>query len=350
MTRNITTLNIYDYVEDDGVTAATVVIPDTDATTGEVTSPYETEYDSVRSIDPVLTTAYVFSASNTLLTITLDSSTLKADHVYTFEFAVRGTLSDTPVAFITKNITAKSDATITEVADLWVDDFDFVDTPTIDVTLVTPDTPLTNQTTHIPRYVALPSATYNAAGDIPLAEYLTPTVLTLSDFDAMTANSVYIVSPAKLSGTVEVVSQTETFLNATTSASDTEILTNLASFYGLDYSSNSGIATGDVDLTNLTNIASDAKYLVSLPSNHGIDESGLKEIYAGVLEDTAGEIADTTTVVTSGADNITTDGIYYTYKIPLNTSQGGHISSVTLDFNVSVNGVNITGSMVYPVQ
>ncbi len=344
--RNGVTLNTYDYIQDDNTTPATVVIHGADAVTGEVVSPYEVKYTSAGSINTIPASSYAFSASNTLLTITLDSSILKANHVYTFEFAVRGTLDDTPVAFINRAITAKSDATITQVSDLWLDDFNFINTPTKDVTLVIQDTPLIGQGVHIGRAVALPNATYDGT-TIPFARYLLPTFLSLAAFDPLPGNSVYLVSPAKLSGTVEVVSQTETYLDA--ALKKTETLTNLGSFYGLDYASSSGIVAGDLDLSNLTNIASDAKYLLAVPSNHGIDELGLKEVYADVLEDTADEIAGTTTVVTSGA-NISSGGIYYIYTIPIPTSRGGYISSATLDLNVSVNGVNITGQQAFAVQ
>ncbi len=337
--------SIYSYQNDANSAAVTTSLSDTN---GEVTSPYEVEYDSAQTISVVAASAYVFSASNTLLTITLDSSTIAANQEYTFEFAVKGTLSDTPVAYISQTLLAKSNATISALTDLWLDDFNYMDTPTRDLLNALTEADLTNQTDHANLLTNLSGATYDGT-NAPLVEYLIYGLVSSTVFDSLPApTGVYLVSKAKLSGTVEVVSQTETYVDS--GAVTTATFSTLGEYYGLDYSSNSGIVTGDLDLSNLTNIASDAKYLLAVPSNHGIDESGMKTVYGTVLEDTANETAGTTTVVSSGAD-ITTEGVYYVYDIPVTLiNAGGYISTVVLDFNISVNGTNFTGSQSYLVQ
>ena len=337
--------SIYSYQNDANSAAVTTSLSDSN---GDAASPYEVEYDSAQTISVVPTSAYVFSANNTLLTITLDSSTIAANQEYTFEFAVKGMLSDTPVAYINETLLAKSNATIAALTDLWLDDFNYMDTPTRDLLNALTEADLTDQTDHANLLTNLSGVTYDNT-NAPLVEYLIYGLTTTTAFDSLPASSgVYLVSKAKLSGTVEIVSQTESYLD--NGAETTSTFSTLGEYYGLDYSSNSGIVAGDLDLTNLTNVASDAKYLLAVPSNHGIDESGLKTVYGTVLEDTANEQADTTTVVTSGAD-ITTEGIYYVYDIPLTLiNAGGYISTVVLDFNISVNGTNFTGSQSYIVQ
>ncbi len=335
----------YDYLDDASATQVTSALGDT---SGDTTSPYEAEFDSASSISVVAASSYSFSASNTLLTITLDSSTIADNQEYIFEFAVRGILSDTPVAFISKTLLAKSDDTITQLDELSVDNMDYLDTTTKDLLDATAEQNFTNQSDHDDLFFTLPLATYDNTNSA-FIRYLTY-ALTTPGFDSMPA-AIYLISPVKLSGTVEVVSQTEKYLDSGAVVPST--YSTLGDYYGLDYTSDSGIVAGDLDLTNLTNISSDAKYLMDVPSNHGVDESGLKTVLGTVLEDTANEQADTTTVVTSGA-NITTElngeGLYYLYAIPISAQSGGYLTNVTLDFNVSVNGTNITGSQSYTIQ
>jgi len=337
----------YSYVNDTNTGNEVTSLSDSN---GEVNSPYEVDYDSAGTITVVPTSSYAFSANNTLLTITLDSSTLAADQNYTFELAVRGLLTDTPVAYISKTLLAKSNETITGIGDFWLDDFNFKDTTTRNLLDALAEQNLTGQTDHVNLLSALGNVTYVGGGatDRPLVEYLLYGLsVGTTVFDQVTAG-IYLISKAKISGTVEVVSQTETFLSAGVVAPPSTYSV-FGQYYTLDYASNSGIVTGDLDLSLLTDITSDAKYLLAKPSNHGIDESGLKTVYGTVLEDTANEQSNTTTVVTAGAA-ITTEGIYYLYKIPLTATLGGYISSAVLNLNVSVNGVTFTGSQSYSVQ
>jgi hypothetical protein len=335
----------YDYLDDASAAQVTSALADT---SGDTTSPYEHEFDSAASISVVPAASYVFSANNTLLTITLDSATITNNQEYVFEFAVRGILSDTPVAFVSKTLLAKSDDTITQLDELSVDNMDYLDTTTKDLLDATAEQNFTNQSDHDDLFFTLPLATYDNTNSA-FIRYLTY-ALTTAGFDSMPAG-IYLISPVKLSGTVEVVSQTEKYLDS--GAVVTETYSTLGDYYGLDYTSDSGIVAGDLDLASLTNISSDAKYLMDIPSNHGVDESGLKTVLGTVLEDTADELADTTTVVTSGA-NITTElndeGVYFLYTIPISAQSGGYLTNVTLDFNVSVNGTNVTGNQSYIVQ
>ncbi len=334
----------YSYIDDANTTNVFTSLSDSN---GEVDSPYEVEYDSAESITVIPSSSYAFSANNTLLTITLDSSTIAANQDYTFELAVRGMLTDTPIAYINKTLLAKSNATVSALTDFWLDDFNFKDTTTRNLLDALAEQDLSGQTDHVDLLSALGNVTYvgGSATDRPLVQYL-QYGLTNTVFDNVAAG-IYLVSKAKISGTVEVVSQTETYLD--TGAITTSTYSTFGQYYTLDYSSNSGIVTGDLDLSLLTDITSDTKYLLTVPSNHGIDESGLKTVYGTVLEDTTNEQNDTTTVVTAGAA-ITTEGIYYLYKIPLTATLGGDVTSALLDFNVSVNGVTFTGNQSYTVK
>ncbi len=360
VTRNGT---VYDYVLDDA-TAATVTITGLDANgntltadaTGNVVSPYETDFEGVSTVSVIAAANYAFSANNTVLTITLpDSSVLLANQQYTFEFAVRGTQADTPIAFISQLVSAKTNVAIADLTDftkLWVDDFNFKNTPTRVLTNVSAETFITGQSDHLDLYLTLPTATYDGTNS-PVARYLRPTGLSLATIDSK-AVAVHLVSKAKLSGSVEVVSKIEKYLDSAGTEITSTAYSSLGEFYTLDYSSTSAIVTDDTDLTNLQNIVSVKKYLTGVPSDHGIDDADLQNVYGGLLTVTDENADSTSTVVSSGA-NISSDGVYYIYTIPVSTNLAGtqnYISSVDLNFNVSVNGSStaLTGVQTYPVN
>ncbi len=343
------TLNInntqYDYNNDASVAQVSGVISNNDGN-GSVTSPYEVDFDSARSVTVIPSTSYAFTANNTVLTITIDSSTLAADQNYRFELAVKGQLADTPVAFLSKTLLAKSNATITQLSDIWLDNMDFLDTSTKDLETPAAEQNFSNQSDHISLFEPLPLATYDGT-NIPQIRYLTYG-LSLAAYDSMPTGNVYLISKAKLSGTVEIVSETETYLD-TDGNETTETRENLSDFHGLEYTSDSGITATDTDLVALiTNIQSDTKYLLDVPSNHGVNNAGLSTVYS-TLENTTAGVGGTTTLATSGA-SITSEGIYYLYEIPLTTAQGGYISAAVLNLNISVNGVTFTGSQSYSVK
>lgn len=125
---------------------------------------------------------------------------------------------------------------------------------------------------------------------------------------------------------------------------------NVNTIHGLEYSSASGITTGDTDLTALvSNIQSDTKYLLDVPSNHGVRTTGLTTVFT-TLETTI-DGAGSFTVTTSGA-GISSEGIYYLYEIPLSTPTltSGYISSAVLNLNISVNGVSFSGTETFNIK
>ena len=338
----------YGYNDDASAAQVSGVITSNDGT-GNVTSPYETEFDSASSVTVIPSTSYAFTANNTVLTITLDSSTLAANQNYTFEMAVKGQQADTPIAFLSKTILAKSNATITQLSDLWLDNMDYLDTTTKNLLVPAAEQFFTNQTDHISLFEPLPLATYDNT-NIPQIEYLTYG-LSLATFNSYPATNVYLISSARLSGTVEIVSVTETYLDdAGAVATDIRSLVN--DFHGLEYSSNSGITATDTDLTALiSNIQSETKYLLDVPSNHGVDPAGLSAVYSTLENTTAG--LSPRTVATSGA-GISSEGVYYLYAIPLPLASPalnqGYISAAELNLNISVNGVNFSGSQTYSIK
>ena len=346
----------YDYLDDASAAQVSAQIADAN---GELVSPMDVVFGTADTITELDSTAYAFSANNTLLTITLDSSILLANHQYTFEFAVKGTLSDTPVAYISKTIRAKSNATVTGLNQLTLDNFDYLDTVNTDLTTSPTSLNFTNQNDHIDLFTSLTGATMTGTSTQASARHLTYS-LTEPVFDSLNAG-FYLVSPVQLSGTFRVVSQSETYLNASVLTTDVTTLTG--EYYGLDYTSNSGIDLEDVDLSDLTNITSVVKYVMNEPSNHGIDDTGLQTTFGNLLDATDEDGNLDSTVVTSGAnfsavdvDNnataITANGVYYLYLIPLAApvNAGGYISKAVLDFDVNANGTNFTGSQAYNIQ
>ncbi len=346
----------YDFLDDASAAQVSSQIADAN---GELASPMDVTFGTANTVTELSSTDFAFSASNTLLTITLDSSILLADHQYTFEFAVRGTLSDTPVAYISKVLRAKTNATLTGLNQLTLDNLDYLDTVNTDLTTSPTSQNFTNQSDHIDLFTALTGATITTTTTQASARHLTY-ALTEPVFDSLAAG-FYLVSPVQLSGTVRVSSQSETYLNASVVTTDVATLTG--KYYGLDYTSNSGIDLEDVDLTDLTNITSVVKYIMDVPSNHGIDDTGLITAYGALLDATDEDGNFDSTVATSGANfssvdvnnnatAVTAKGVYYLYLIPLDAvvNAGGYISNAVLDFDVNANGTNFTGSQSFNVQ
>ncbi|NVK25265.1 MAG: hypothetical protein HWE10_10090 [Gammaproteobacteria bacterium] len=209
------TTNVYTYKNDDGEDVTLDLGRDS---TDKVASTYVTDYKVETITRELASSEYSLSAGGTLLTISLDSSGLLADHTYDFEVAVKGVLDNNPAAFMTFSKVAKSNAT-TALADLLVDNFDYKDTTTYDPSGSTDESDLPNQTDHTDKFRSLNVGVTGAdPADKAQLQYL---LYTDSGFDTLaelnvdnainqSRNVVYLVSKAKLSGSVQAVEQVET--------------------------------------------------------------------------------------------------------------------------------------------
>lgn len=333
--------NQYEYTDKDG-NIATLDLGRDD--TDKVVSTYATNLQSVDEIRKLTDTEYVLSANNSLLTITLDASSLMADHNYTFELAVKGKLSSNPVAFMSFSKMAKSSATAT-LETLTVDNFDFGDTESYDVTDPTAENYLANQKLHTDKYRAI-NVGYDgnaATSEKAQVRYLKVNdngdgslFDTLDDFNIANnidpdRNKLYLVSKAKLEGSIQVVSQVEK--DFVSDELSTETVTLADAFYRLDLVDQN--IEDDGDLSDLTLINGTKMYLFDKPSNHTLDDSGIDAVY-GID-------------VASGA-SIASEGVYYVYALPLSLQTSGYIESVTLNVNLTANGAGIVGEMSYPVK
>lgn len=330
----------YEYLDKDGNTQKVALADDN----AEIKSPYADDYDSNTSTVVDLTSAeYMMTAGNTLLKITLDAATLKAHQIYTFDLAVKGMLDDNPIAMMSFNKTAKTSATAT-LDTIMVDNFDYKQTATKDLLDATKELDITDQKGHVSKFSTL-NVGYATGGltDFAQLRYLTYGL----DGGAVAINTIepaaidhslstlFIVSPAKLEGSLQILSQTEKYTDNGAVVQAT--FGDTGKFYRLDLAAQDINDNGD--LADLTLINSTKTYLLQVPANHGINNSG-----AGL-----GVFA---TSPASGAD-IATEGVYYVYPLTVPTMSGfgdAYVDSVELDFNVSVNGAALTGKKTYVVK
>lgn len=90
-----------------------------------------------------------------------------------------------------------------------------------------------------------------------------------------------------------------------------------------------------VTYSNLYRYQAVSYFCFDKPSNHGVDDFAISSAL-GVS-------------VSSGAA-ISEEGIYYIYRLPISLQTSGYIESVTLDFDVEVNGAKLTGREVLAVR
>ncbi len=338
------TLNVdKDYLYNDNAGNAQKITLADDS--GNIKSPYADDYDSNTSTVVDLSTAeYSMAAGNTLLKITLDATTLKAHQTYTFDLAVKGMLDENPVAMMSFTKTAKTSATAT-LASMTVDNFDYMQSETRNLLDTAKHLDIVNQVAHVSKFTPL-NVGYATGGvnDLAQLEYLIYGL----DGGAVTINSLepaaidhgeatlFLVSPAKIEGSIQLLSQTEKYtdngLDGTGTYGDT------GKFYRLDLPAQ-GILATETDLTYLTSITSTKTYILDVPANHGINNSGAG---LGVFS----------TSPASGAD-IASEGIYYVYPLTVPVMSGfgnAYVDSVELDFNVEVNGAALTGKKTYMVK
>ena len=336
---NLNSSKEYEYIDEDGDTV-TLSIADND---GNVVSPYGNTFKQTKTVTELTDLQYTLGADSSLLTIDLSSLPLISDITYNFEFSLIGQLDNNPVAFMSFSKTAKSSATAS-LETLTIDNFDYKETTTKDLLDSAAEEDLSNQTEHTDKFSQL-NVTYPGAGSGQLAQakYLTvhSSISEGNEIEDLTTlshaqNSIYLISKAQLTGTLRIVSKTETYL--LDSESTTETYSSSGDFYKLDMPSQD-IVAGDTDLTELTDILSEKIYLLDRPSNHIVNGSGINDVY-GVG-------------ISSGAE-IEAEGIYYCYELPLGDpiydSSNGYWSSVELDLDLTVNGLSLIGSQTFDIK
>jgi hypothetical protein len=332
--------NDYVYLDKDAVSQKLALADDV----GKIKSPYADDYDSETTVIDLTSAEYVMAAGNTIVKITLDATTLKSDQTYSFELSVKGQLDDNPVAIMEFHKTAKSSATAT-LDTITVDNFDYKQTATKDLLDATKELDIAGQTAHTSKFSQL-NVGYagGAATDFAQLEYLTYGLDGTSQITIIepgvnhSLNVLYIVSPAALEGSVQVLSQTEKYVDNSVIVSESFSDTGMT--YTLDY--NGQDISDDGDLQSLTQIYPIKTYLLNVPANHGIsggyDNNALLETFASSPA--------------SGAD-IAAEGVHYIYALPVTTQSGqvgAFVDTVELDFNVTVNGAALTGKKTYTVK
>ena len=328
----------YSYTDNTPATQQSASLGDS---SNNLSSPFETMYSTTENIVAVTTT---FRANNTILELEIDPTLLNANHKYKFVAALEGMLIDTPRLVVERTVTALASTTLTALTDLTVDDANFKDTTTRDLTDATKEQYFSWATPHAAQLFS-PLADHNLASapdNIAYVNYVNyQSVNSVTNPSTLAGGSLYIISPVMLEGTAEVTSYTESYLEAAVAKTISHTPNDNSMIFGLGYQSDSDIAQviGNTYSGEITNATSGTYYVLLKPNNHYIDQG-----------------ANITTVYNAGSDlagiNVATEGVYYVYTIPaLATSFGGYVSDVTLDLNVKGgNGSYVTGSQTFNIQ
>lgn len=327
-TLNLNNANAYEYVNDSSNTIAVTLGGGADS----ITSSYVSEYTQSSSSISLSTSSYELVANGTLLRITPTSSLISSDTQYSFEFSVNDAISTNVDASIIYKVTATSNKA-EQLSDFTLDNFDFKDTSKYDPLDANALLFLDNQAPHEDLFFEL-DASYDSGTDKALlkyVEYSTNDLSTLQDeIDALSIstsnNTLYLVTETPILGTVEIKSQSEVY-DASGSTETTVVEISDALYQYVIDTPESG--------ANPQQIQGKKLYLFDKPSNHGISTDVIK---------------DTFNVDVAAGANISREGIYYVYELPITPTQSGQVTSVTLEFNISINGSQTAGTQTYQVK
>ncbi|NVK24122.1 MAG: cadherin-like domain-containing protein [Gammaproteobacteria bacterium] len=321
--------NTYNYTNKDGATVSVTL--GTNGST-QTSSPYVTEYGSDEVTTALASNSYRREANNTLLTVSLSPSSIKALLSYEFEVVVDAPYDGFTSSTFSFELRAITSAT-TSLNDLVIDNFDFKDAATLDVTQANNEDYLEGLTPQTDTFFEL-NVGYDAGATNKRAQlsYLTRNINGLDDIGTLNSsagldsasNTLYLVSAAPVSGDVEITQQVEISDNAGSKESQTVALTD-----------QSFILTLDSDNLTSSHVLGKTLYIAKHPENHGVDDSGLMDVF-GVS-------------IASGA-NVSAAGVYYVYEIPTSLQTSGRIEQVTLEFDVLIGGASVTGSKTYYVK
>lgn len=321
--------NEYDYIDKDGAAQKLSIADDN----GEVVTPYEDAYDYTLNVTDISATEFL--AGNTILKLTLDSSTILADQDYTFEFAVEGMQDQNTRATLNLTKTAKSSATST-LEEIWLDNFDGKQTPTKDPSDIAAELDNVGQTEFTSRFTTI-NDTYGGE-KLAQLEYLTYGIsgMQIAELESgfYDQNSLYLVSKAQIEGTIQLISQTEQVFE------DGEVITEsneiLQGYYRFSNDKTDNVNdNGDLSGFSDNVIIEHKVYLLNVPANYGIKDSGISDVY--------------NVPAVTGA-NSDSSGVYYLYQLPVTPMTAGHISSVNVNVNLSINGAAVVGSKELIVQ
>lgn len=327
-TLNLNNSNAYTYLNDDS-NSITVTLG---GGAGNITSTYVSAFTQNSNSITLNTSNYELVAEGTLLRISPSGSSLQSDTQYSFEFSVDDSLnSNNSASIIYKAFAVSNKAEL--ISDFSVDNFDFKDTTKYDPLDVDALPYNTNQTPHEDMFFEL-DASYDTGIDKALlkyVEYTTNDLPTLQEELTRLAidtsnNTLYVVTETPITGLVTIKEQTEVYDSSGTKETVTVPLTDASYEY---------VLTTPDPAASVQQIEGMKMYLFDKPSNHGISNTIVK---------------DTFNVDVAAGANIPQEGIYYIYQLPITPTQSGQVTAVTLEFDISINGSQSSGTAEYQVK
>lgn len=325
--------NTYTYLD---VNGSTVVLSAGVENSDQIVSPFTTKLVKNKSTRTLSQEEFELVADGTLLVITLNPAELVDDNLYTFSTTVDNLFDNAGAAAVQHSLYATSNIS-SNLNELSLDNFDFMDTGTFDPVTPANLQPLENQVTHQDLFAEL-NVGYNAGATNDNAQlryalyqdHGQPTFAQLNTSGGLTsnANTLFLISKAPITGGIEVLQQTETDVSAGVAVNTNVDITNTK--FNLYLSSEAPAAEEGIQLSQGIKV-----YLFDEPSNHSINGSAIE---------------DTFNAKTASGALIEETGIYYVYPLNLTLQTSGQITKAKLEFEVSINGSLVSGTKEYRVN
>ena len=319
--------NVYSYLNENG---DTVNLSLGNNGTNQITSPYATEFNASPVSSSLQSANFSLQANDSLLIINLSSSDINAFQSYEFSFTVDAPFDVFGPSSISHEVRAESGSS-TLLSDIILDNFDFKNALTLDVTDASSEQYIEGMEPHEDLFSEL-NVGYVDGGsnDRSQLKYVDYTIGELTSIESLNtglsldadANTIYLISKSAIEGSVTVKSQTEMFDNSGTAESSSYEPADLS----FDFSStdnSAGKAFGQLAL------------LLIEPSNHGVDISGIETVFKAPAA--------------SGA-NVNTADLYYVYPLTLTPMTAGRITELQLEFDATVGGVKLNAEQTYKVN
>lgn len=319
--------NLYSYTDQNGQVRTLSL---SNNGTNQITSPFVTEFTSTIVSNALPSNSFTLEANGTLLIINVNPSQINPFQSYEFSFTVDAPFDALGASSISHQLRAQSGPG-SLLADVLLDNFDFKDASTLDITNLDNEAFIQGMQPHEDLFAGL-NVGYagGASTDRAQLKYVDYSIGELTSIQTLnsnlsldsSANTIYLISRSAIEGTATIISQTEVFNNSGSSESSTTEPSNL-SFE---------LSTTD---KSADKIFGQLALLLITPNNHGIDSSGIKTVF------------DAPAV--SGA-KVDSPELYYIYPLNLTPVTSGRITEAKIKFNATIGGVKFNAEQTYTVN
>lgn len=319
--------NVYSYTDQNGL-VRTLSLGNNG--TNQVTSTYVTEFTARAVTSTLQSSSFSLRANGTLLFINVNPSNINAFQNYEFSFTVDAPFDTFGPSSISHEIRAQSGSS-TLLSDIILDNFDFKDATTLDITDANSEQYIEGMEPHQDLFSELNVGyTGGGANDRAQLKYVDYSIGDLPSMQSLnsdlslnsSANTIYLVSKSAIEGTIYITSQTEVSNNSGSSESTTTELSDV-SFELSSTDDSAGKAFGQLAI------------LLVQPSNHGVDTAGIKTVF---------------NVPPASGANVDTTDLYYIYPLTLTPMTSGRITQAKVKFDATIGGVKLNAEQTYNVK